>query len=630
MQYQPKSLTGKFVSPEGPENARIIVIGESPWKQEGYEERPFAGQSGKLQDRWWRDLGIRRGELRIDNLYPRVPPGREIESLSPSIIVEAIRDLQQRISRLPGPVVIAALGNYVSFALTGKGKVKAEVRNAFSLTDSSITEAEKKAGITKLRGSIYSYRDLNGRDIKVIPIIHPAAVLQTQGWEKRTFQDWKRVLFESVSGESNRPIRNHIVDPMEWQVREFTEFVEKNYKDVILSLDIETWGNQLSCCGFAISPWESLTIPLIGKQKEVFLPYIKRLCECSAPKVLQNGLYDWYWLAWDGIWINNFLWDTSLMHHAIDPIESHSLDFLASIYCPWYQYWKDEAKDAEEVIKYAFDLEALWMYNGMDCCYTRELFDLIYADLQRNGLVEFYFQHYQRMLEPLMRTMLHGIRVDKEKQKGYRKLLKIEMEEIHKELNKAAGEELFATERKTGLRDVTEEEMRLLLIEGEIVYNDKTGAPKERCIDREARQKLIDEKEFKYIIGGKNAGKMQYWKESIKKDFSGDKLLKFFYETLGLPMQYKVRKGKKGKSKSVSLDEGSIRKMTAKYPGKIGNWGNLVLAHREKKKESDYLKGVWDADGRVRCSYGLLTEAGRLKSSKNPRGTGANLQNIKR
>jgi hypothetical protein len=106
--------------------------------------------------------------------------------------------------------------------------------------------------------------------------------------------------------------------------------------------------------------------------------------------------------------------------------------------------------------------------------------------------------------------------------------------------------------------------------------------------------------------------------------------MEFFYETLELPKQYKLRNGKSGRKRTVCLDEGAIRKLTAKWPNKIENWGNLLLAHREKKKEADYLKGAWDKDGRIRCGYGMLTEAGRLKSHKNPMRRGFNLQNIKR
>ncbi|MCP4648284.1 MAG: hypothetical protein GY852_11245, partial [bacterium] len=232
--------------------------------------------------------------------------------------------------------------------------------------------------------------------MKVIPIIHPAAVLRTAKWEKRCVLDWGKVKREGESSAITTKPRRHFVDPSETQVEEFVREVEALGEKVAMAVDIETWGKQLSCVGFSIRPDESITIPLIGKNKNTMFNSIKRLCESESQKILCNGLYDWYWLAWEGIWIKNFLWDVQLMHHALDPADNHSLDYLASIYCEGYQYWKDEAKDAEEIVKYAYDLEALWVYNGLDCCYTRELVDILYKELSDENMVEFYFKHYQK------------------------------------------------------------------------------------------------------------------------------------------------------------------------------------------------------------------------------------------
>jgi hypothetical protein len=79
------------------------------------------------------------------------------------------------------------------------------------------------------------------------------------------------------------------------------------------------------------------------------------------------------------------------------------------------------------------------------------------------------------------------------------------------------------------------------------------------------------------MIGGQQAGKIRYKVEKVKKDFSKAKLSKFFYETLGLPRQFKLRQGKKGKTRSESLDEGAIRKMT----GKLGEFA--ACSSREEK-----------------------------------------------
>jgi DNA polymerase len=626
--YASRTL-GRFVPDEGPLDAPILVIGDVPWTQEANLGRPFAGQAGKQQDIWWREVGLERSKMRLINLYPYQPARNDVESVPIGELVPWISKLHERIAEMPGLRVIVTLGNYATFALTGKGQVKAAVRQVFSPGEATVIE--KKAGISKLRGSVYRYRDLRGREIIVVPITHPSTVMCMQKWEKRTVRDWQRVARILRVGQV--PIeRRHIVSPDEWQVADFARMVEANAGDIAMATDIETWGSQLSCVGFALSPTESITIPLIGRAKDVMMPYVKRLCESAAPKILCNGMYDAYWLAWYGIWLANFTWDVQLMHHAIDPAESHSLDFLASIYCDDYRYWKDEGKDGEEVIRYSDELEALWVYNGLDCCYTRELLDCIYGDLYQQGLVDFYFRHYQALLDPLLRTSLHGFRVDKKAQKSWAKQLRGELEEIHGQLVAAAGEELFAEEERCALREPTTAEWQCLLVpdmNGKLPGVEVANPPIAKQISKEGRAALMTSG-LTYMIGGQNAGKIRFKVRSTKKDFSKDKLIRFFYETLGLPKQFKLSKGVGGKKRTVSLDEGSIRKMTAKWPDKIGNWGNLLLAYREKKKELDYLKGSYDGDGRIRCSYKMLTEAGRLSSSTNPRRTGYNLQNIKR
>jgi uracil-DNA glycosylase family 4 len=624
----------QHVPSEGPLDAKVILIGENPWVNEVSNGRPFAGQAGNKLKFWWHGTGLDRTKMRLMNLYPYKPPIDDLVCVEVDELGEWVGKLHERIGRLEEPHVLVPMGNYATWALTGKGKVKAALRNKFTQVDDvGATEAEKKAGIVDLRGSFYPYKDVNGRILKVIPMIHPKEALKWDKWDKRCKNDWDKVDREKEFGEIRALDRKHVIDPSEEEVRQFTETVEYWGEDVILSIDIESWGNQLTCVGFSHRKDWSITIPTFGKKADVFLPYVKRLCESASEKVLCNGLYDWYWLDYYNIQLRNFRWDVSLMHHALDAAESHSLNFLASIYCPHYVFWKDEAKEAEEIIKYAKKLDALWVYNGLDCVYTRELYDLLKADLEREGMLNFYLQHYAGMLEPLLRTTRHGFRVDKEAQKTWAKKLKGEMKGIHAELNKEAGEELFATEEKGYLREPTLEEWKRLFnwsqpqkdaLDMQWMKDFYSQPPKSKEIDREVR------KELGYIMSGKNAGKIRDKKTIVKKDFSNAKLMEFFYETLELPKQYKLRNGKSGRKRTVCLDEGAIRKLTAKWPNKIENWGNLLLAHREKKKEADYLKGAWDKDGRIRCGYGMLTEAGRLKSHKNPMRRGFNLQNIKR
>ncbi len=586
---------------------------------------------------------LTRSNMRIMNLFSWKPPKRNIESVETSYLIQAMQSIHERISRLTDPYVIVTTGNYATFALTGKGSVRADIRRAF--THAEVTEAEKHVGITSLRGSIYPYCDLNGRIIKVIPTIHPAAVLQMAKWEKRSIIDWERVKREAGYKEIRDPQREHIVYPKNWQADEFCHEVEMAGAEGKLAIDIETWGKQLTCVGFALTPYKSITFPTYDKWREICLDTVKWLCEHSVAKVLCGGLYDWYWLDAAKVQLINYFRDVQSMHHALDPTESHSLNFLASILCPHYVFWKDEAKEAEEIIKYAKTLDALFVYNGLDCCYTRELDDILEATLREEGMWDFYVRHYAMMFEPLLRTMRHGIRTDVERQKEYAKRLRIEMGETHQKLNELAGFELFAVEEKTGWREPTREEWSSLINdEMKYLYDQSTwvfkssedvalepSTPPSKHINREARDKL-KEAGFVYMMSGTNAGKIRHKKTRTKKDFSKSALSKFFHdkEYLGLPKQFKMRKDKYGRKKRTeSLDEDSIRKLMNKFARAVEP-GKLLLQFREKKKELDYVRGAWDKDGRIRCTYKMLTNAGRLASAKNPMGKGYNLQNIKR
>jgi len=657
-------MTGAYthVPSEGPLDARIVILGESPWRSEVAGGRPFWGASGNLLKRWWAQIEgelfgdieitpitmdvrpsdpakLTRANMRIMNLFPYRPPSREITSVPADKLIGAIHDVHARIAKLQDPHVIVTTGNYSTFALTGKGVVKADIRRAF--TTAEITEAEKHAGITALRGSIYPYQDLNGRTIKVIPTIHPAAVLQMSKWEKRSIADWQRVKREAGYREIREPNREHIIYPSNQQIDEFCHEVEMSATNGgKMAVDIETWGNQLTCVGFALSPYKSITIPTFGNFESSRLHHVKWLCEHPIPKILCNGLFDWYWLDANDIQLVNFFRDVQSMHHALDPAEEHSLNFLASILCPHYVYWKDEAKEAEEIIKYAKSLDALFVYNGLDCCYTYELDDILSAQLQAEGMWDFYVRHYGMMFEPLLRTMRHGIRVDVPKQKAFAKTLRAEMKELHEKLNAMAGFELFATEAKTEYRSPTKDEWDLLT-DGTDYFQDYSEAkfnhwrdgevPKAKYIDKEARLKL-HHRGFTYMMTGKNAGKIRYKKIKTKKDFSKAALFRFFHdrEHLGLPKMYVLSKDKSGrKSRSQSLNEASLRKLMNKY-AKAVEPGGLLLQFRSKKKELDYVRGSWDKDGRMRCSYKMNTRAGRLSSSKNPMRRGYNLQNLKR
>jgi len=52
----------------GPENARIMVVGEAPGQNEDQQGEPFVGAAGKLLDQLLRGIGLSRGDVFILSL----------------------------------------------------------------------------------------------------------------------------------------------------------------------------------------------------------------------------------------------------------------------------------------------------------------------------------------------------------------------------------------------------------------------------------------------------------------------------------------------------------------------------------------------------------------------------------
>ena len=142
----------------GPLNARIVVIGEAPMKQEDFEGRPFAGGGYNLMRKLWEDAGIDKYQVRLENLHESRAKYDKIDSVPTGELVDSIKNLHQRLAKMERPYVLVPTGNYSTFALTGKGKVKAALRKQFG-EEINTSKAEKKANINVLRGSTYIYVD---------------------------------------------------------------------------------------------------------------------------------------------------------------------------------------------------------------------------------------------------------------------------------------------------------------------------------------------------------------------------------------------------------------------------------------------------------------------------------------
>lgn len=570
-----------YIPDSGTGAERLVVIGEAPAKHEEAQRRVLVGPTGlKLQD-WMLAVGLPRSEAYMTNVLPFRAPADKIELADKEVVRSWTDQLHERLARLRAPVVLVPLGNTALRALTGQ------------------------SGITKRRGSIYGYRDRRGRDLKVIPSIHPAALLhrgsketdealstkQARTWERACRADWARIAADLQFPELRLPQRTYTVRPtlevLRW-------FVQQCYaKGAILSLDIETprsikWvpqpprtlksgklgkprkakkivgSRRITCIGFSLDPKEGLTVPLTlsywGTAERLAQAWacVKLILHSPAEKITHNGFFDYYYLADHGIRPVNWVWDTLALHHCLDPADDHGLAYCASIDTR-QPFWKDmkdpkEGDDDEEGVELP-DLDTFHTYCAIDSCATREL-QGVYANRLGDRL-PYYRDHYADLLEPLLELSRHGLDVDRDAMAAEAARLTTERAAVKAQLQALAG--------------------------GENLYGPKA--------------------------------------------LSSTKLAKFLYGTLRIPPQID-RKTKKPTTNEIAIRRLILNKATA---GRMAAVGPLILADRRFQKLLEFTDPQrLDPDGRFRATYSFATDTGRLSSRANPKGTGANTQNIDR
>lgn len=146
----------------GNKNAKIMFIGEGPGADEDIQGIPFVGKAGKLMDRAFEGIGIKREEVYIANIVKCRPPNNRNPEYEEADVCKEYLDSQ---IKLVNPEIIVLLGSVALKNVLGK-----------------------EYGITVSRGKWFE-RD----GIKYIPTFHPAALLRDETKKIEFWKDLKEV-----------------------------------------------------------------------------------------------------------------------------------------------------------------------------------------------------------------------------------------------------------------------------------------------------------------------------------------------------------------------------------------------------------------------------------------------------
>jgi uracil-DNA glycosylase family 4 len=415
----PERLTTNIVGPDGPLDAKICFIGQSPGAEEDNAGRPFVGAAGQLLNRCLQQQGIPRTEVLCNNVFAQRPPkndaGYYYENKSKT---KPTWEGQQHIDRLrdwltglnPRPNVLVALGYEALHTLTGRRRV------------------------WKWRGSVLPCTLVPG--YKVYAALHPSHVnrlineqeerlmgekkSQAQNALPLFLKDLERIKFQSDFPDIRYPERKIHTSLSYHELCSRLEALNEQSLDT--AVDIETLygvgGPILWCIGFSSSPDEAFVVPFLKHGKLAWpvaeeghlLVLISRFfLNPRAKKIFQNGLYDLSILGrYYGLRVADGTYeDTMYCHHASYPYLKKGLEVLASIYT-WEPYYKDEGK--VNYGKRSGD-EAEFIYNGKDCCTTREIWSCVERDAKELHTWTGY-RRSMSIMPSLLSMMIRGVKID--------------------------------------------------------------------------------------------------------------------------------------------------------------------------------------------------------------------------
>lgn len=383
----------KRVDGEGASCAQIVVVGEAPGAEEEIEGRPFVGPSGNYLNRLLKHAATSREEVYATNVFKYRPPLNKIplglkDPEWRKLTLNFKEELFEEINSVK-PNLILALGNTALKVLTGKD------------------------GIKKWRGSILQ----SFAGPKVIPTFHPAHILRPKDsevegfWQKFIIQlDFARAGKEQHFTKLDLPVRNLQIARNSLDVHRY--FQQAQHSE-FLTTDIESCFCMPSCVGFAYSPYDAISIPLMNRDIEIhermeMWKYVfKALRGKQWKKIGHNFKYDEPKLNMFGFYLDQLYADTMLMAHTAYPELPQSLAFLTSIHTR-EPYYKDDGKDWEG----KGDINQLYTYNARDAAVTYEVFLKLQQELKDYEVENFYFDFVNHLHDFYMQMEKVGFRVD--------------------------------------------------------------------------------------------------------------------------------------------------------------------------------------------------------------------------
>lgn len=473
--------------------------------------------------------------------------------------------------------------------------------------------------VSNWRGSLFRSTQLTFMGFKCMATHSPLNVIRCYNDYIQLFRfDLRRAVQQSLTPLLEVRERNLESEPnLGFILAQLDLILERKSK---ISVDIETTGGgtkgHMTCLSIATSSTFAFIIPFsklgvggsywsLDEEMEIWLRLRRIFLDPTIPKILQNSLYDNFYLSYKHrcplLGVSD---DTMLKHWELFCELEKSLDVQASIYTLQPQ-WKHQRS--------ALEPSTLYKYCCTDSAVTYEINEVLETQLKPGSRSHYNFN---RDLLPLFLYMeLQGIRYASDEAKTRLGETYKQIYALQAEVNQEAG--IVVPTALQEIKDIC-------------CYKRSTCSKWEdlySCPLKPFSAKIyrIVELASKSERTASELGELSILLKVHLNVDSPDQMCTFLYQKKGYDIQYKKEGGRE--TSTQTTDAKALLMLFIKHNKDAFPYKLLIL--RGLLTSLSSLSISPDPDGRVRCGYNIVgAETGRITCYTSPTGSGMNLQTV--
>ena len=233
--------------------------------------------------------------------------------------------------------------------------------------------------------------------------------------------------------------------------------------------DTETTGfdmfrDRIVGMSFAVEAHEAWYVDFSVENTPTFAEAVRPLFENEAiTKVAQNIKFDMMVLSRLGIEVRGEKIDTMILHYLLDAESRHNMNFLAERYLHYTPIAIESliGKGARQLTMDQVNIEAVKEYAAEDADITMQLKQVLWAEVEQQGLVELYRKVEEPMIDVLAAMELAGVKIDAGQLAEYGVELNAELQRLEDEIRREADEPMLNVNSARQLGEVLFGKMRI-------------------------------------------------------------------------------------------------------------------------------------------------------------------------